>query len=244
MVLGIKHEAGIVGRSRWFGRAIALLDAVCEVLAGDRSSKLLLMVSLLMASVYCAWLFDAGFLLGTSAFWSNPRGIVGHSWADIPAALSGYAFFQHDVWQLPLFHVGKLGAPDGINIIFTDSIPWVALAGRLVFRALGAPVNLYGVWTAFCFAASAISLTALVVTIGQRSLAATAMATVAGLCMPALLARWGHMSLMAQFEIPITLLSTTVRAASTAVAAHQPSARLHTACAIVTNTVAPTMMKM
>ena len=92
----------------------------------------------------------------------NPRGVVGHSWADIPAALSGYLFFQHDLWRLPIFHVAKLGAPSGVNIIFTDSIPWVALAGRLAFQATGATVNLYGVWTAICFVASGVTMTGLV----------------------------------------------------------------------------------
>jgi hypothetical protein len=200
------RDGAMGGASRGVGRAVALLDAVSEVLAADRPMTLLLGASMLAACAYCASLFDRGFLLGTSTFWSNPRGIVGNSWADISAALSGYDFFQRGPWQLPLFHVDQLGAPQGINIVFTDSIPWVALAGRLVFRATGLPVNLNGAWTALCFIASAMSLTALVGTLGQRNLAAAAMATVAGLCMPALLARWGHMSLMAQFEISLALI--------------------------------------
>ncbi len=68
------------------------------------------------------------------------------------------------------------------------------------------PVNLYGLWTAFCFIASAMAFTALVAALGQRNLAAAAMATVTGLCMPALMARWGHMCLMAQFEISLALI--------------------------------------
>jgi hypothetical protein len=188
------------------GRGVAALDAFCEFLTADRPLKLLLVCSLAIACAFCLWMFDVRFLLGTSTFWENPRGIVGHGWADISTALSGYAYFQRDSWHLPLFHVGKLGAPAGTNIIFTDSIPWVALAGRLLFRATGIPVNLYGIWTAFCFIASAMTLTGLVAALGQRNLAAAAMATVAGLCMPALLARWGHMSLMGQFEIPLALI--------------------------------------
>jgi hypothetical protein len=186
--------------------AIARLNAVCDMLAADRPLKLLLICSFAVACAFCLWVFDLGFLVGASAFWSNPRGIVGLSWYDISAALSGYAYFQRDIWQLPLFHVGKLGAPAGMNIIFTDSVPWVALAGRLVFRTSGATVNLYGLWTAVCFIASATTLTALVAILGESNLAAAAMATTAGLCMPALLARWGHMSMMAQFEIPLALI--------------------------------------
>jgi hypothetical protein len=186
--------------------AAAALDVFCDVLAMDRPLKLLLICSLAVAFVFCLYEFDTGFLLGTSAFWSNPRGLVGRSWYDISSALSGYAYFQRDGWQWPLFHVSKLGAPAGMNIIFTDSIPWVALAGRLVFRLTGQTVNLYGMWTALCFIASATTLTALVAVLGQRNFAAAAMATVAGLSMPALLARWGHMSMMAQFEVPLALI--------------------------------------
>jgi Family of unknown function (DUF6311) len=200
------HEAEFIGRSRWLMRAETALEVACDYLAAERPLRLLLLFSFIVGTAYCAWLFDTGFLLGASQYWENPRGVVGDSLADMPAALSGYAFFQHDSWQLPLFHVSKMGAPAGVNIIFTDSIPWVALAGRLAFRATAAPVNLYGAWTASCFVASAVTMTGLVGTLGQRNLAAATMATMAGLTMPALLARWGHMSLMAQFEVPLALI--------------------------------------
>lgn len=187
-------------------QAVTALDSFCAILAKDRPLKFLLLLSLTAAIIFCLTIFDAGFLLGKSLFWKNPRGLNAHGWADISTALSGFLYFARDTWQLPLFHVGKLGAPAGTNIIFTDSIPWVALAGRLVFRATGTAVNLYGLWTAFCFIASAVIMTALAAVMGQRNLAAAAMATVTGLCMPALLARWGHLSLMAQFEIPLALI--------------------------------------
>lgn len=185
---------------------LAAMDSVCDVLAANRPLPLLLAISLLAAVIWCAWLLDAGFILGTSAFWKNPHGIIGNGSADITQALAGYFFFQHDTWHIPLFQVAKLGTPEGTNIIFTDSIPWLALAGRLVFQATGVPVNLFGLWTVGCFAASAATMTAVVGMLGQRNLAAAAMATVAGLCMPALLARWGHTSLMAQFEVPLALV--------------------------------------
>ncbi len=187
-------------------KAASALDAGCKALAADRPLKLLLALSLAAAAFFCLHEFNAGFLLGTSPFWTNPRGLIGRGWYDISSALSGYIYFQHETCQWPLFHISKLGAPAGMNIVFTDSIPWVALAGRLVFRLTGQTVNLYGLWTAFCFLASATTLTTLVAVLGQRNLAATAMATTAGLCMPALLARWGHMSMMAQFEIPLALI--------------------------------------
>ncbi len=182
------------------------MGSAAEALAANRPLPLLLAFSLLAACLWCAWLLDTGFVLGTSAFWQNPHGIVGKGWADMPQALAGYVFFQHDTWHIPLFQVAKLGTPEGTNIIFTDSIPWLALAGRVLFQVTGLPANLFGLWTVGCFAASAMTMTALAAALGQRNLAAAAMATTAGLCMPALLARWGHTSLMAQFEVPLALV--------------------------------------
>ena len=182
------------------------MGSAAEALAANRPLPLLLAFSLLAACLWCAWLLDTGFVLGTSAFWQNPHGIVGKGWADMPQALAGYVFFQHDTWHIPLFQVAKLGTPEGTNIIFTDSIPWLALAGRVLFQVTGLPANLFGLWTVGCFAASAMTMTALAAALGQRNLAAAAMATTAGVCMPALLARWGHTSLMAQFEVPLALV--------------------------------------
>jgi hypothetical protein len=177
-----------------------------EFFLRPRPLSLLLCGSFACAVAFCLWVFDIGFLLGTSPYWQAPRGLVGNSWADISTALSGYNYFVRDAWTLPLFQTSKLGAPDPVNIIFTDSIPIVAIFGRLLYRATGLLVNPYGVWTALCFAASALGMTGLVAMLGQRGIAAAITATVAGLCMPALLQRWGHMSLMAQWEVVLALI--------------------------------------
>ncbi|MBV9151635.1 MAG: hypothetical protein JO204_07660, partial [Alphaproteobacteria bacterium] len=151
-------------------------------------------MSLGAALVFCFGMFDISFFTGRSAYWQAPRGLVGGSWADIPTALSGYYYFVRDSWTLPLFQTSTLGAPNPVNIIFTDSIPVVAIFGRLLYRATGLVVNPYGAWTALCFVATALGMMTLVAALGQRGIAAAIVATVAGLCMPALLHRWGHMS--------------------------------------------------
>jgi len=177
-----------------------------EFLLQPRAMGLLLCGSFACAAIFCLSLFDLGFLAGNSPYWQAPRGLVLNSWADISTAISGYRYFVRDAWTLPLLQTAKLGVPDAINIIFTDSIPLVALAGRLLYRATGQVVNPYGAWTALCFIASALSMTGLAAVLGQRGIAAALMATASGLCMPALLERWGHMSLMAQWEIPLVFI--------------------------------------
>lgn len=192
-------------RVRWMEIASDAVGRALETLHAPRSLPLLQVGVFLAALGYCLLLFSPGFLAGTAAFWGNPRGLLEGSWADMPTALSGYFYFVQDGWHLPLFHVAALGGEGGTNIIFTDSIPLVALLGRLLYELTGYCENLYGIWIAVCFIASALAMTWLVALLGQRSIASTVAATVLGLCMPALLHRFGHMSLMAQFEITLAL---------------------------------------
>jgi hypothetical protein len=176
-----------------------------DALTIPRSLPLLFGAVLLGTLAYCLHLFSPSFIAGTSPVWENARGLVGSSWADIPTALSGYFYFVRQSWNFPLFQIPGFGGTDGTNIIFTDSIPLVALLGRAMYCITGFTVNLYGAWIVFCLIASALSMTWLIALLGQRGIAVTISATVMALCMPALLFRWGHLSLMAHFEIVLAL---------------------------------------
>ena len=193
------------------GQALPLHQVVRSVppwrlaLTAERPLWLLLLLSGALGVAFCLSLFDRGFLAGTSAFWRDPHGVIDSSWADMSTALSGYTYFIHDRWRLPLFQVGRLGGPSGSNIIFTDSTPVVALLGRAVFQATGRSINLFGGWVVVCFAGGAMSMTLLVARLGARSLLAALASTVFALSTPALLTRWGHTTLMAQFEVTLAL---------------------------------------
>jgi hypothetical protein len=183
-----------------------VLAAVHRFLTVPRPASVLLFGSLIFSTSYCLYLFDINFLDGTSDFWMNSRGIRGIISADISTALSGYFFFVHDAWQLPLFHVSKLGIPEGTNIIFTDSIPLLALIGRIIYRLTGETVNVFGAWTAACYILTAVALTRLVTIIGERTIVATAAAALIGVSIPPLLWRWGNPALMAHFEIVLSFV--------------------------------------
>jgi hypothetical protein len=201
-VVSRRSGGGLAAGERWRRN----VDRTADFLLYPRPVGLLLCGSLVCALCFCLHLFQLRFLWGNSAYWQSPEGLIANSWSDIPTALSGYDYFVRDAWTLPLFQTSKLGVPHPVNIIFTDSIPIVAICGRLLYRVTGHVVNLYGAWTALCFVGSALSMTGLVVTLRQRGLAPALAATVCGMCMPALLARWGHMSLMAQWEIPLSFI--------------------------------------
>ena len=181
------------------------LRALNHFLNVERPVSILIFGSFLLGIAYCVSYFDIAFLAGYSSFWINSRDFRGIAGLDISTAVSGYYFFVRSPWQFPLFHVSQLGLPGGIAIIFTDSIPLLALAGRLVYRITGEAVNFFGLWTAACFTLSAVSFTWLVAKLDQRSIAAATAAAVIGLSMPPLLWRWGNPALMAHFEILLAL---------------------------------------
>ena len=151
--------------------------------------------------------FGGSVLLGTAPFWDNPHGIIDQSAGDMLTALSGYDVFVRDTWRWPLLLVTGLGGFPGTNIALTDSAPVLALLGRLLYRATGATPVLFGPWLVACFVLAAVAPAALVRQLGARSILASITAALIGVSMPALLARWGHTTLMAQGLIPLALLA-------------------------------------
>lgn len=151
--------------------------------------------------------FGGPVLLGTAPFWDNPHGIIDQSAGDMLTALASYDVFVRDEWRWPLLRVEGLGGPGGANIAFSDSAPLLALLGRLIYRVSGATPVLFGPWLVACFMLAAMAPAALVRQLGARSILAAVTAAVIGVSMPALLARWGHITLMAQGLIPLALLA-------------------------------------
>ena len=155
--------------------------------------------------VVCALLFDPAFLAGRGDFWLAPRGIADGGGYDMPIILSGYFHFVVDHWRLPLFDALTLGRPPGTNILLTDSVPILALLGRLIRQASGTTVNLFGLWTAFCIILNGIGLATLTAALGLRSAGGALASAVFGVSMSVMLMRWGHLSLGGQFVVPLAL---------------------------------------
>lgn len=80
------------------------------------------------------------------------------------------------------------------------------MLGRLLFRATGQVIPLFGAWSGLCMVGMALASTGLVRALGARGACAAAAAAAIGVSMPALLARWGHLSLMAQALLPLAFL--------------------------------------
>ena len=149
---------------------------------------------LLFTGVYVLSFLTPEFIAGTGPYWQSP-------YSDRITNLIGFLYYLQDEWRFPLFNVPRLGYPEGTNIVFTDSIPLLALAAKLVYKITGFTTNYFGWWVFGCYL-----LLALFIAQAARSarifdpLAVIACALFA-VSAPALITRIGHASLMAHFLI-------------------------------------------
>jgi hypothetical protein len=118
---------------------------------------------------------------------------------DMAQVLVGYLYFVQSPWHLPLFYVSALGTPTGVNVIFTDSVPIVALVGKLIRSLTGTTINLYGAYLFLCFSLPGVMMTLVLIAAKIRYALAAILAAIFANTMPALLERWGHIALLAQF---------------------------------------------
>ena len=113
----------------------------------------------------------------------------------------GFAFFRHGGWGWPLGAVPDLGAPLGTTLVFSDSIPLLAIPFKLLSAGLPADFQYFGFWMLLCHVlhgAFAERLLARLGVDGPGRLAAVLLL----LTSPALALRaYGHESLMAHWLI-------------------------------------------
>ena len=159
----------------------------------------LLLLAAAVGAIWAASLFDWSFVAGRHAFWQFPEGTIGGSQSDMAIGLVSYLYYVQSPWHLPLFYVSALGAPAGTNIIFTGSVPIVALIGKVVHSLTGATINLYGGYLFLCFVLPGVMMTMLLISAEVRYALATVVAAIFANVMPALLWQWGHITCEAQF---------------------------------------------
>jgi hypothetical protein len=189
MITG-KLNTGLTGSLAWhFARAMFV----------ELPNWQLLILAAAVGAIWAASLFDWSFITGRSAFWQFPHGTIGFSGNDMANVLAGYLYYVQSPWQLPLFYVAELGTPAGVNVIFTDSVPIIALIGKLIHSLTGAVTNLYGVYFFLCFVLPGVMMALALIVVKIRYALATILAAIFANATPALLWRWGHVALEAHF---------------------------------------------
>jgi hypothetical protein len=186
---------------------------IADFLLARRPLKALLSVSLVLALAHAALLFSPAFLFGTSDYWRYPAGLIADADDDMAAVLVGYLYSVQSPWSFPIFYTPYLQAPDGANVVWSDAMPIVVLAGKVIHTLTGATVNLLGVYALACFVLPGPFVTWVLAAAGQRHLLAAVVGTAFAVTMPILYWRWGHLASSAQFLIPgaLALYLSTLR---------------------------------
>jgi len=166
----------------------------------------LLILAAVVGITWAASLFDWSFVTGRDAFWLFPHGMVPGGETDTAAPFAAYLYYVQNPWYLPLFYVPILGWPAGVNLIFADFVPIVALTGKLIHSSTGAVINLYGPYLFLCFVFPGVMMALVLVAAKIRYALAAIIAAILADTAPILLWRWGHVALMAQF-LPIGALA-------------------------------------
>ena len=86
----------------------------------NRSQLLFALAATLIPVVLCGFMFGFDIASAHSEFWARPKG-------DMAVMTASYEAFIRQPWHWPLTTVSGLGDKP-ISIVFTDSIPWLAIA--------------------------------------------------------------------------------------------------------------------
>jgi len=160
-----------------------------------------LICAFMIGFIYTLNIFDWGFISGMGRYWDYLQLYD----VDRAIALIGWRYFAHDEWRFPLFFVPMLGYPEGTNIIFTDSIPFIAAIFKLVFKMTGWEFNYFGFWMFLCYILQGMSVALLLYSLGVRFWLANLCGVLIALCAPILILRYGHGALSGHFIIIVSL---------------------------------------
>ena len=215
-----------------FIRSIIIGDAVPErsypSSAGadvDGRRGLLLVAGVIAAITLAAALlaFPIDFLLGTGPVWqAPPRG-------DPAQHLAGAAYYVRSAWTWPPFFVPELDFPDGTSVIFTDSIPLLALPAKALFSLTGFYHPYFAPYLLLCYLLQGPAFALLLHALGVRDRVCLVLGGLVGVLSPVLLIRYGHVALCSHF---LLLLALAVHFRATRPESPRPYLGAHLALAL------------
>ena len=135
------------------------------------------------------------FVLGTYGL--DPRHIDWMAGDDAQHFL-GWSFFRHEAWRLPLGRITLFPSGGGTSLIFTDSLPLVALPLRLIASVLPTPFQFHGCWLLACFVLQGVCGAVLLEALGVTSRGVRTTGAILFTVAP-----WfsGHISIMGQWQL-------------------------------------------
>ena len=156
-------------------------------------------LALLLGLSLAAWVFPLAFLFpGAPAFAPFIEG-------DMAQHVVGQRYFIADSWRWPLLVVPSLGAPDGVNIGLTDSIPLLALILKALAAWLPPGFHGIGLWYGIAWTLQPIAAVWCLRAAGERRVLPALCMAVLAVSIPAWWNRFTHAALTGHFLILFTL---------------------------------------
>ncbi len=104
----------------------------------------------------------------------NPSRIAWLLWSDPAVHYLGFAFFRRAAWSVPLGLIPTFGAPLGTTVVYTDSIPLLAIPFKALSPWLPRDFQYFGLWLALCHVLTAALAARLLLRLGVHPFAALA----------------------------------------------------------------------
>lgn len=146
---------------------------------------------------------------------ADPRYIDWLLWGDPAANYLGWAFFRNDPWGFPLARVQSYGEGFASSIVFSDSIPWLAIVFKTFRGILSEPFQYFGLWIATSFTLQGAVGFVLARKLGADRIAAALIAGMLLISPPLLNRLTGHYALTAHWvllaALGLCLFGRTVR---------------------------------
>jgi hypothetical protein len=132
------------------------------------------------------------FINGTGGKWVRPEN-------DYNAYLVAWHYYVSDTWRLPLFSLPAMGYPEGGSVLFNDGLPLTALPSKVIYQLTGVLINPFGWWILLTYVLQGVMAAKVMLSVGVRSVAASAAAATLAVVATSFVARMGHTALSSHF---------------------------------------------
>ncbi len=167
-----------------------------ESTGGDRSlfdrTWFRLLCGAVIGAAFSVWVYGWDFVSGDPEIWNSVGGDAG-------SALAALRYYLDEPWGWPLLEARSLDHPNGLVIIFTDSLSAWALVAK-TFGFLGLSANQwFALWYVVVFALQGLAAVAAVRSFRIRSFPVEMSVAVIAVSAPIMMLRTWHPGLAAQF---------------------------------------------
>ena len=146
----------------------------------------------LVGLLFVLLVVPAGYLDGTAPLLLRPIN-------DFLQHQTGILAYLNEPWRWPPFHTTLLAAPDGVSLVFTDSLPLPTLLAKAAESLTGWPVPVLGWWLIATYLLQPVAMAAMLRALGVERPLPLLAGSVIGLMLPWFLWRFGHTALAGHF---------------------------------------------